>query len=77
MVPCEAGWRLRTLSSCTGLADIEKWVPGGMPGVVVFDDYYDEGPAVNVKKAVDELLSTDLGQPKLHTADQLTWVTKR
>jgi len=52
-------------------ADIENWLPRVVPGgVVVFDDYYDERPAIGVRRAVDEMLA---GR-EIHSQDHLIWL---
>jgi predicted O-methyltransferase YrrM len=59
-------------------ADIDAWLPRVIPGgVVVFDDYFATKPTWNVRRAVDELLSSGQVQPSLHQVGTHVWTVKR
>jgi hypothetical protein len=58
--------------------DIEAWVPRVVPGgLVVFDDYSNTNPGVGVRAAVDELLASGMVEPRLRTAELLSWTRRR
>ena len=58
--------------------DIENWVPRVVRGgIVVFDDYTNPLPGVGARRAVDELLTTGLVEPKLRqTSDFHVWTRR-
>ncbi len=58
--------------------DVENWVPRVVRGgIVVFDDYTNPLPGVGAKRAIDELLTTGLVEPKLRqTSDFHVWTRR-
>jgi predicted O-methyltransferase YrrM len=60
-------------------ADIDAWVSRLITGgIVVFDDYFNPGPDVGVRLAVDELLTSGIVEPSLQRGGRLlVWTVKR